>query len=72
MHKVTPVPSILDVDGEVVRIYDAGFGHSEEIGSIKIEGAQLIGYYGPYYWYDEEHKDRDLITEGSTMQTNNN
>ena len=47
---------------DYLRIYDVGFGHSEDIGSIKIEGDQLIGYYGPYYWYDhdEEHRNEDL------------
>jgi len=51
MHKVTPVPSIMNI--EHLRIYDVGFGHSEDIGSIKIEGKQLIGYYGPYHWKHE-------------------
>jgi len=68
MNKVTPVPSIMNINH--LRIYDVGFGHSEDIGSIKIEGAQLIGYYGPYHWYDEEHTEgRDLGFKGSKIQT---
>lgn len=56
---------------DYLRIYDVGFGHSEDIGSIKIEGDQLIGYYGPYYWYDhdEEHRNEDLQNKGSKIQT---
>jgi len=71
-HKDTPVPSIMNI--EYLRIYDVGFGHSEDIGSIKIEGKQLIGYYGPYHWYDydKEHRNEDLVHEGSTIQTGNN